>query len=230
MDIDVSKLPAGNYTMYMVANTDQYYSKKVVNNLTNSKQDASYVQDEKNVIIRNNYNYENSPIELLVRSANEMDAQKNVGTYYNQFDTYTTFEFTNDNLLHMRGLSYSYGMDLSNRGTTTRKVLFENQENYKIYSKDLGYITTGDYIAPLPEDDHLGKDRAWYDQKVNLGDIPKGTYVLYTTTTSQGKTDISEMTEKMGRTLDDIVKTINGKRYSFRINYQQNSRIEMVVE
>ena len=230
MDIDVSKLPEGNYTMYMIANTDQYYSKKVVNNLTNSKQDASYVQDEKNVIIRNNYNYEKSPIELLVRSTNEMDVQKNVGTYYNQFDTYTTFEFTNDDLLHMRGLSYSYGMDLSNRGTTTRKVLFENQENYKIYSKNLGYITTGDYVAPLPEDDQLGKDRAWYDQKVDLSDIPKGTYVLYTTTTSQGKTDISEMTEKMGRTLDDVVKTINGKRYSFRINYQQNSRIEMVVE
>ena len=230
MNVDVSKLPEGNYTMYMVANTDQYYSKKVVNNLTNSKQDASYEQDDKNVIIRNNYNYESSPIELLVRNSNEMDVHKNVGTYYNQFDTYTTFEFTNDNLLHMRGLSYSYGMDLSNRGTTTRKVLFENQDNYKVYSKDLGYITTGDYVAPLPEDDHLGKERAWYDQKMNLSDIPKGIYVLYTTTTSQGKTDISEMTEKMGRTLDQVVKTINGKRYSFRINYQKNSRIEMVVE
>ena len=230
MNIDISKLPEGNYTMYMVANTDQYYSKKVVNNLTNSKQDASYEQDNKNVIIRNNYNYENSPIELLVRNASEMDVHKNVGTYYNQFDTYTTFEFTNDNLLHMRGLSYSYGMDLSNRGTTTRKVLFENQDNYKVYSKDLGYITTGDYTAPLPEDDHLGKDRAWYDQKINISDIPKGTYVLYTTTTSQGKTDISEMTEKMGRSLDDVVKIIDGKHYSFRINYQQNSRIEMIVE
>ena len=122
---------------------------------------------------------------------------------------------------------------LKNKGDDVTKneiVLFENQDDYKVYSKDLGYITTGDYGAPLPEDDHLGKERAWYDKKINLSDIPKGTYVLYTTTTSQGKTDISEMTEKMGRTLDNVVKIIDGKHYSFRINYQQNSRIEMVVE
>lgn len=230
MEIDFSKLPEGNYIMYMVSNTDQYYSKKTVNNLTNSVQSANYSQGDKNIIIRNNYNYENSPIELIVRNKSNMNVQKNVGTYYNQFDTYTIFEFTPDNLLHIRGLSYSYGMNLSNQGVTNRSLLFENVETYQVYSKTLGYITNGDYMAPLPENDSLGKERAWYDKSINLSDIPKGTYILYTTTTSQGKTDISEMTEKMGRSLEDVVKVIDGKRYSFHINYERGSRIEMVVE
>ena len=230
MEIDFSKLPEGNYIMYIISNTNQYYSKKIVSNLTNSAQSASYQQNNKNIIIRNNYNYEGSPIELLVRNSDQMNVTKNVGTYYNQFDTYTTFQFTNDNLLHVRGLSYSYGMDLSNQGTTTRKLLFENKETYDVYSKSLDYVTNGDYVAPLPENDNLDKTRAWYDKTIDLKDIPKGTYILYVTTTSHGKTDISEMTEKMGRSLDDVVKVIDRKRYSFKINYQKGSRIEMTVE
>mgnify|MGYP003378079899 CR=1 FL=1 len=73
MEIDFSELPEGNYIMYVISNTDQYYSKKVVNNLTNSAQSASYRQSNKNIIIRNNYNYEGSPIELLVRNSDQMD-------------------------------------------------------------------------------------------------------------------------------------------------------------
>ena len=96
----------------------------------------------------NNYNYDNSPIEFIVRD--EKLADKTAGSYYNQFDNFINFEFTDDNKLHLRGMSYSYGMDLSVSANVDRKIIFENQETYETYVKDLGFVTDGDYTAPLP--------------------------------------------------------------------------------
>ena len=179
------------------------------------------------MIIRNNYNYDDSPIEFIIRD--EKMADKTVGSYYSQFDNYIDFNFTDDHKLHLRGMSYSYGMNLSKQANVSRKIIFENQKTYETYVKDLGSITNGDYVAPLPVSDGLDKTRAWYDNNLDISDIPKGDYTIYITTSSN-VTDISEFTEKLGRSLDDVKDTINGKQYSFDINFTKNSRIEMNVK
>ena len=225
-DFDLSGLPAGNYTASIMSIGEDYYSENVINNKTNSTQITSF-NNNKYVSIRNNYNYDDSPIEFIIRD--EKLADKTVGSYYNQFDNYIDFNFTNDNKLHLRGMSYSYGMNLSSSTNVTRKIIFENQETYETYIKDLGSVTNGDYSAPLPVSDGLDKTRAWYDNNLDISDIPKGNYTIYITT-SANVTDISEFTEKLGRTLDDVKATINGKKYSFNINFSKNSRIEMKVE
>ena len=225
-DFDLSGLPAGNYTASIMSIGEDYYSENVINNKTNSTQITSF-NNNKYVTIRNNYNYDDSPIEFIIRD--EKLADKTVGSYYNQFDNYIDFNFTNDNKLHLRGMSYSYGMNLSSSTNVTRKIIFENQETYETYIKDLGSVTNGDYSAPLPVSDGLDKTRAWYDNNLDISDIPKGNYTIYITT-SANVTDISEFTEKLGRTLDDVKATINGKKYSFNINFSKNSRIEMKVE
>ena len=225
LDTDFSKITDGNYIMYVISSSDDYYSKNIISNKTYKQIDSSYSKD-KNVIIRNNYSYEGSPVELIVREKNL--ATKTAGTYYNQFDKYTKFEF-DGNDLHLRGLTYSYGMDLSFDSNVDRKIIFEDKITYKTYFKDLGSITTGNYEAILPESDGLSKVRAWYDAKINLSDIPKGNYVIYLTTKSN-ITDIYEFTEKLGRNLDDVTKEIDGKTYSFKIDYDYGSRIEMIVK
>ena len=225
-DFDFSELPAGNYTASIMSIGEDYYSENVINNKTNSTQITNFASD-KYVTIRNNYNYDSSPIEFIIRD--EKLADKTVGSYYNQFDNYIDFNFTNDNKLHLRGMSYSYGMNLSSSSNVTRKIIFENQDTYKTYVKDLGSVTNGDYSAPLPVSDGLDKTRAWYDNNLDISDIPKGNYTIYITT-STNLTDISEFTEKLGRNLDDVKTTIDGKKYSFSINFSKNSRIEMKVE
>ena len=225
-DFDFSELPAGNYTASIMSIGEDYYSENVINNKTNSTQITNFASD-KYVTIRNNYNYDSSPIEFIIRD--EKLADKTVGSYYNQFDNYIDFNFTNDNKLHLRGMSYSYGMNLSSSSNVTRKIIFENQDTYKTYVKDLGSVTNGDYSAPLPVSDGLDKTRAWYDNNLDISDIPKGNYAIYITT-SANLTDISEFTEKLGRNLDDVKTTIDGKKYSFSINFSKNSRIEMKVE
>lgn len=226
IDLDFSVIPAGNYTATVTATSDDYYSENVLNNKTNSTQTTSY-NDTKSVIIRNNYNYDNSPVEFIVRD--EVLATKTAGSYYNQFDNFIDFNFTSDDKLHLRGLSYSYGMNLSKNTTVSRKIIFENQKTYKTYVKDLGSVTDGDYTAALPESDGLDKTRAWYDANLDISDIPVGEYTIYITTSSN-VTDISEFTEKLGRELDDVTAKIAGKNYSFKVNYSKNSRIELTVK
>ena len=120
-------------------------------------------------------------------------------------------------------------MNLSTSAAVSRKIIFEDQQTYKTYVKDLGSITDGDYMAALPESDGLDKTRAWYDADLDISDIPVGEYTIYITTSSN-VTDISEFTEKLGRELDDVTANIDGKNYSFKVNYSKNSRIELTVK
>ena len=227
LNIDLDKLNPGTYHMHIVSKTDKYYSKNLINNKTYSEQITGFTnQSGKNVIIKNNYNYLGSPIELTVR--NEALALKTATSSYNQFDTFTEFEF-NDDLLHLRGLTYSYGMDLSKSKTIKRYIIFENKSDFKTYKYELGSITNGDYKAILPVKDNLDKTRAWYDKKIDISTIPIGNYVIYITTEAN-VTDISELTEKLGRKLTNVTNTIKDKDYSFSINNKKGNRIEMKVE
>ena len=226
LNINFNDLKQGNYRMYVMSESSDYYSKSIITNKLYKQQDSSYNED-KNVIIRSNYSDKRSPIELIVRT-NPL-ALKNASYTYNQFDKYVEFKFNSDDTLHLKGLSYSYGSNLSQDKNITRNIIFENIDTYKTYTKSLGSIINGDYKAVLPEADNLDKTRAWYNADINLSDIPKGNYIIYITTTSN-IVDISEFTEKLNRSLDSVTKTIDGKTYSFHVNFDKGNRIEMKVD
>lgn len=224
-DFDFSSIPVGNYRMYSLASSDDYYSKFVISNKLYQPQVTGYA-DTKNAIFSRNFNDKTGAIEIKIR--NESLASKNASYIYNQYDAYNLFEIVN-NKLHLKGLSYSYGADLSINSNVIRKIIFENKETFQTYRYDLGSITNGLYKAVLPVNDNLDKTRAWYDSNIDISNIPKGEYIIYITTTSN-ITDISELTEKLGRTLNSVTANINNKNYSFIINYNKGNRIEMIVE
>ena len=211
--------------MYVVARTNNKYSKSLVANKSFNQQ-STYVKAKNNALISNNYSTSKSFVEIKVRE--QVLVEKTSSYVYNQYDKYTKFEFTNDNKLHLRGNTYSYGMDLNSNAKVERKLIFENTSTYKTYTKDLGSITDGNYKVVLPENDNLDKTRAWYDNNIDLSDIEEGTYVIYIATKSN-ISDINEFTEKLGRSLDNVSKTINNKKYSFTINKDRGNRIEMTV-
>lgn len=224
--IDIDNLYLGDYKMSVIAKTNKKYSKSVINNKV-YKEQATYIKaNNNNAIINNNYSSSVSFVEIKIRS--ELLSEKNSSYIYNQFDKYTKFEFTSDNKLHLRGNSYSYGMDLNANAVVERTLLFENTSNYKVYKKNIGSITTGNYKVILPEDDKLDKTRAWYDATIDISDIPVGQYVMYMSTKANIN-DIYELTEKLGRDLSNVTKTINNKKYSFTINKSRGNRIEMTV-
>lgn len=226
-EIDVDDLENGNYKMYLLAYSDEYYVKSLINNKTYNQQATSVTGKNKAATINNNYDTSASFVELKVRD--DLLANKNGSYIYNQYDKYTTFEFSPDSKLHLRGNSYSYGMNLASNTSVTRSIIFEGQDTYKTYKKSLGSITNGNYQVFLPVSDSLDKTRAWYDKTVDISDIPTGKYTIYLTTTSN-ITDIAELTEKIGRNLDNVKATINGKKYTFTINKSRGNRIEMTVK
>ena len=225
-EIDVNDISSGNYKMYVTAQTDTYYSKSLINNKTYKEQATKVIGTEQQATINNNYDTATSFIELKVRD--EVLVEKDSSYVYNQYTKYTKFQFNEDNTLYLRGNSYSYGMDLSSNQEVTRNIVFEEKTTYKTYVKELGSITTGNYTVVLPVTDSYNKTRAWFDANIDISDIPVGEYVIYITTSSN-ISDFSEFTEKLGRNLDDVTTTIDGKTYSFTINKERGNRIELIV-
>ncbi len=227
LDINLKELPDGNYQMQIVSKSDKYKSISVISNKLYKTQDTSF-DGEKSVITRNNFDDKKGPIELIIRS-NSL-AKKNASAVYNQYDTYRVFEFNSAGLLHLKGVSYSYGMDLNSNKKVSREIIFENINDYSLsYRYKLDSTTDGLYKVVLPVEDNLGKDRAWYDKAIDITNIPVGRYVIYITTSSN-IVDIAEFTEKLNRDVSNIVLTKENKKYRFEINKQRGNRIELVVE
>ena len=226
INIDLNKLPDGNYNMNIISEGMDYYSKSVVSNKLFKEQITGYDGD-KHVIISNDYSNSDAPVELLIRT-NKL-ADKTAGYTYNQFDQYRMFEFNDNGTLHLFGTSYSYGGDYNNNANIKRYIIFENMDNYKVYKKELGSTTDGLYDVALPVSDGLSKTRAWYNTSIDISDIPVGNYVIYVATETN-ISDVAEFKEMLNRSLSGVTKKIDGKEYSFKVNLNSGNRIEMYVK
>ena len=224
-EIDIDSLKVGNYIMAIVASTEDAISSALVTNKLYKTEITGFQTDEKTVNIKNNYSDRTSAVTLYIRD--KEIPTKNVGSYYNQYDIWRTFEFV-DNKLHLKGATYSYGMNLAENQTVSRTLIIENKETYESYKYDIGSIANGLYTVALPVSDNLDKTRAWYDATIDIANIPKGTYKLYITTTSN-VTDYSEFTDSLGRDLSDKKIVINDKTYQFSLNRQEGNTIELEV-
>ena len=226
INIDLGNLPDGNYSMAVISESDDYYSKSIVSNKLFKEQETGY-DGAKHVIISNNYSDSNAPVEMMVRS--EKIADKDANYTYNQFDQYRTFEFNDDNTLKLIGTSYSYGGDYNKNANVSRQIIFENIDNFKKYYKNLGSTTEGLYEVALPVPDGLSKTRAWYNANIDISDIPVGKYVIYIATEAN-ISDVAEFKELLNRSLDEVKQKIGDRTYSFKVNTDKGNRIEMTVE
>lgn len=224
-EIDIDSLSVGNYTMAVVASSENAISSALVTNKLYKTEITGFQTSEKSVNIKNNYSDRTSAVTLYIRD--KETPIKDVGSYYNQYDVWRTFEFV-DNKLHLKGATYSYGMNLSKDQTVSRTLIFENKETYETYKYDIGSITNGLYTVALPVSDNLDKTRAWYDATIDISKIPKGRYKLYITTTAN-VTDYSEFTDNLGRDLSSKKITIDNKNYQFSLNQKEGNSIELEV-
>ena len=224
-NIDIDDLPDGDYELYIVTESKDYYAKTRISNKVLKEQVATYTS-EKTVTTRNDYRDSDMPLQFVIRT--EKIADKTANSVYNQYTQYRTFAFE-ENKLHIKGTAYSIGMNLAASQNIKRQIIFENQENYKTYSYDLGSITNGMYTVGATLGDGLDKTRAWFDSTIDITNIPKGTYTIYIATQANVD-DYSELTELLSRNLDDVVLNADGKTYSFTIDTNKRYRIEMNVE
>ncbi len=224
-ELDIDNLPDGDYRIYIMSLNDKYYSLSIVSNKVLKEQISTFTKT-KTVTTRNNYLDDDVSLELIIRS--EKIGNKNSTSTYNEYNQYRTLEFTN-NKLHIKGTSYSYGMDLSSNATVNRKIIFENTENYKQYRYNLGSITDGLYKVGATLNDNKDKTRAWFDASIDISNIPKGIYAIYISNDAN-ISDFGELNELLQRNVNSIVGTIDNKKYSFRVNEEKRYRIELEVK
>ncbi len=224
-NIDFSKLPNDDYRIYIISTTGEYYARTIISNKVLKTQAATFHGD-KYVTTRNNYYHNDLPLELIVRETSL--GEKTGNSFYNMYNQYRTLEFKN-NKLHMKGTSYSYGMNLGSSTNVERKIIFENLSTYQIYRFDLGSITEGLYQVGATLGDNLPKNRAWFDKEIDISSLPKGEYAIYLSNSSNIK-DYGELNEILGRDVSKVTATINNKTYSFRLNQERRYRIELIIK
>lgn len=225
--IDLSKLTDGDYTIEVKGVNGNKYSTAVISNQLFKQQVTTFAGSGKTVVTRNDYYGKDKPLELIVRSAKIHD--KNTNALANQFDQIRTLKFENGKL-HLMGTSLSVGSNMSSGSNVNRKIIFENQSDFKQYSFNLSSVTNGLYKASLNVPDGYDKTRAWYNTTIDISSLPKGNYAIYIGNTTN-VSDFGEMKDLLFKVFGDESKaTLNGKKFSFSRNNSKRYRIELKVE
>ena len=223
--IDISTMPAGDYNVYVVTESDDYYARTIVSDKVLKSKVVNFVDGNKYLTTRNNYLHDNVALEFVIR--NEKIANKN-SNIYNAYNQYRELSFKND-LLYIKGTAYSYGMNLALTMNVNRKMIFENINNFSKYTYDLSSTNNGLYQVGTTLGDNFSKDRAWFDKSIDITNIPKGEYAIYIVNRANIE-DYGELTEVLLRSLDDVALNKDGKKYKFRVNNKLRYRIELIVE
>ena len=225
--IDLSSIDAGNYNMYVVAVGEDYYSENLVNNQIFSEQVASaHDSSGKYIITRNDYFADGKPLQLLIRD--EKLADKTTDSTTNQYGQLDDMYFDENGLLYLRGNSFSYGSNLSSFVSVKRNIIFENIDTLEQYTFDLGSIVGGSYEVKMPVSDGFSKDKAWFEKKIDLSELPKGQYVIYVNTISN-VSDVSELNDQAFYGFDSVKGTFDSKTYSFILNEDERYRLELKI-
>lgn len=222
-ELDFTNIPQDDYSLYMKASTSDYYTYQVVNNLLNSKLDKRAEDSDKGYNFKVNLNLKIKSIDLSIRDEGLITTSY-PNTYRNMVNNYDSIQFDGTKL-HLVGTSYNYGESYDS-SLIERKLYLENVKTFKRYSYDLGATKEGSY--EVSSTDGKSKAYAWYDKKLDLKDLEKGTYSLQVYTKSNATEDYGEIIDIFG-SIDEAKTMINGKNYQVVLNKKKGNRIELVV-
>lgn len=226
--ISFDNISEGDYTLFIRASTDKYYSKSYVQNILLNDQDTEYKTDSYYITIKNNYMDKNIPIEFIIRK-NKLGT-KETDFDVNQYSLVNSIKIV-DNKLHIVGASYSVGLDMRSSTIVKREIVFENIDTFKQYRYNVGSLDSPVYPIRLINKDKFGitKDRAWFDKVIDISNLEKGMYGIYITNESN-ISDYGELYDVLFTDLDEAIGTINSKEYKFILNEEKRNRIELIVK
>ncbi len=228
-NINFDSIPAGDYTLYLKATSADYYSQCLVKNIFLNEQVSQYNTKNKYVTVINDYMSVDIPINFIVRDSKL--ANKETAADTSQYSYIEKVEL-NDKYLHLRGASYSVDMNMNDDATIKRKIIFENVNTFERFTFDLGYINKGSFTMELVVPDKFGikKPLAWYDNNIDISNLPKGKYAIYVTNDSN-VSDYGELSDVLLFTnFDKAHGTINGKNYKLYLNDKLRYRVELMIE
>lgn len=226
-NIDVSKIPQGDYRVHVRASTDEYYSESVAQNILFNTQEVQYNHDHKYVTILNDYFNDQIPMTFIIR--NEKIENKQTDAANIQY-TYIKDASLKGNTLSINFAAYAVGLDMRKTTTVKRKVIVENMETFKRETFDVP-VTSGPFTLQLLQADAFGlnKINAWSKVDIDVSKFVKGSYRIYVTNASN-ITDYGELNDVLFADLKDASGEIDGKKISLFLNENLRNRIELHIK
>ncbi len=222
--IDFSKVPSGDYDLYMKATKGIYYTKTIVDNLFNVDIDRRAEDNNKGYSFKVLLSLRTKQMELSIRD--ELITTSTANTFRNMINDYEDIAFDENNM-NIKGTSYNYGGTYSDSSKITRKLILENVDTYEQYTYNIGSTNKGSY--KVTSTDNKSKEYAWYNKEVDISHVPKGTYSMLIYTKTIDSEDYGEIADAFG-TISKKETTINKKKYSLSLNKNRQNRIELIVE
>ena len=227
-NIDLSKLGDGDYTMYVRASGEDYYSENVVSNAeySNNIERKHEGTSGTGYMIRENKTLPNVDLELFIRG----DGLISYGTTPVWSGIYSDlFSYDLDgSTLNLVGTSYALKTNYKSSDNVEREVIFENKKTNKIvYREEIGSITDGPYNVTSTTGNDM--TRAWFNSDIDISSLNKGTYIIYIRTKVGNVDDYSELTDSAYSDLSDISE-FDSKKVSLKRNNDQRIRLELVIE
>ena len=227
-EIDLNKIKDGDYTLYIRASGDDYYSEDIVSNAEYSDNIERKYEgtDGTGYMIRENKTLSTVNLELFVRK----DGLVSYGTtpvwsgLYSDLFSYDL----DDGILNLVGTSYALKTNYKATDTVEREIVFEDKKTHKIaYRQEIGSITDGPYSVSSNSGNDL--TRAWFDSDIDISSLSKGTYIIYIKTKVGDIEDYSELSDSAYSDLSDTCLA-DGKKYSLKRINNQRIRLELVIE
>ena len=221
-EIDLSEVPNGDYDLYMIAATDEYFTIEEVNNISNQDIDRRGEDNKHGYNFKVQQKSKTKEISLSVRD--ELYTTSVAPTSRNMVNGYEEVDFK-DNKLYLYGYSYDYEGIYNSQISVSRKLILENTQNYKTEVFDLGSTKGPFEIETLDKED---KTYAWFEKSIDISKLDKGTYTLSIYTKTSNAENYDELTDKFR--MIDSTTTINSKKYTVKYNKDRSNRIELIVE
>ena len=220
--IDFTKVPNGDYDIYMVTSENGDYTVEQVNNFLNRK--ITRRGEDSN----HGYNFKvqqrTKVKELQISIRDHVITTAEAPTDRNMVNGYDEIKF-NGNALYILGYSYDYQGVYDNPAAITREIIFENNTSYQQVIEDVGSTKGPFELTTLDKKD---KTYAWYEASMDISNLPKGEYTIFAYTKTGNAENYDEIPDML-KTLNKTV-TINGKKVTIYCNRKRNNRIELKVE
>ena len=227
-DIDLSKIEDGDYTMYVKASGEDYYSENIVSNVEyndNIERKHEGVSG-RGYMIRENKTLPNVDLELFVRS-DGLISYNTTPVWSGIYSDLFSYDLDGDNL-NLSGTSYALKTNYKASDNVEREVIFENKKTHKIsYREDIGSITDGPYKITSATGNDM--TRAWFNSDIDISSLTKGTYIIYIRTKVGNVDDYSELADSAYSDLSETSE-FDGKKVSLKRNNNQRIRLELVIE
>ena len=227
-NIDLSKLGDGDYTMYIKASGEDYYSQDIVSNAEyNDNIERKYEgTDGTGYMVRENKTLSTVDLELFVRS-DGLVTYGNTPVWSGLYSDLFSYDLDGDTL-NLVGTSYALKTDYKSSDNVEREIVFENKDTHKIaYRQNIGSITDGPYKVSSNTNNDL--TRAWFNSNIDISSLDKGTYIIYIRTKVGSVEDYSELADSAYSDLSQTTE-FDGKKVTLKRNNNQRIRLELVIE